>query len=434
MSAARTLRLITFFCFLILLVLTLPPVLSFEQADMPQRGAMISPSAKSTGAGAEFFVDVVVYPFIEGRTSPTSQLINNYQLAVGYNQNDLTFVRAETLLPRFELTHSESLGTLYLEGIARNIIADYFNFQATPLARLYFISKKEVTTQVTVSGFTAENNFGLEGRPAVLVDQYQPSSVTITSGSACTPNCAGKTCGSDGCGGFCGTPDGLCATPGNECQNGQCVCIPDCNMRECGDNGCGGTCGTCSSGTSCNGVQCVVGQASPKPIYEPKQVSLSSQSASSDRGGRQPAGPDERLRPYAPSGGVGGGLPPVPVVQPPVAPPPVPEPVAPPVPEEQEAEEPVLIEEPAVLPPVPPVQKKKFPWWIIIVIIAVILGGLGYYYYQKKKKNEALYGSIPPPGAQPPSPPSSPLPYTPASPQSPPRQSPFQQPPRPPTF
>src|SRR3989338_7084682 len=91
MSAARTLRLITFFCFLILLVLTLPPVLSFEQADMPQRGAMISPSAKSTGAGAEFFVDVVVYPFIEGRTSPTSQLINNYQLAVGYNQNDLTF-------------------------------------------------------------------------------------------------------------------------------------------------------------------------------------------------------------------------------------------------------------------------------------------------------------------------------------------------------
>ena len=43
------------------------------------------------------------------------------------------------------------------------------------------------------------------------------SSNTLTVGGTCTPNCAGKSCGSDGCTGTCGT----CAT-GQTCSNGVC--------------------------------------------------------------------------------------------------------------------------------------------------------------------------------------------------------------------
>ncbi len=57
----------------------------------------------------------------------------------------------------------------------------------------------------------------------------------------CTPDCTGKECGDDGCGGSCGTCE-----DGFVCQDGQCVgCTPDCTGKECGDDGCGGSCGTC---------------------------------------------------------------------------------------------------------------------------------------------------------------------------------------------
>ena len=56
----------------------------------------------------------------------------------------------------------------------------------------------------------------------------------------CIPNCAGKECGEDGCGGSCGgCPDGVA------CEAGLCACVPDCNEKECGDDGCGDICGTC---------------------------------------------------------------------------------------------------------------------------------------------------------------------------------------------
>jgi len=60
-------------------------------------------------------------------------------------------------------------------------------------------------------------------------------------GGCCEPNCQGKECGPDGCGGTCGT-----CPPNHECGGwGQCepVCIPDCDGKECGPDECGGTCG-----------------------------------------------------------------------------------------------------------------------------------------------------------------------------------------------
>ena len=72
----------------------------------------------------------------------------------------------------------------------------------------------------------------------------------------CTPACSGKQCGSDGCGGTCGT-----CTSSQTCNTSdQCVtsCLPSCELKQCGNDGCGGTCGTCSAGLTCNpNNQCV---------------------------------------------------------------------------------------------------------------------------------------------------------------------------------
>jgi hypothetical protein len=77
-----------------------------------------------------------------------------------------------------------------------------------------------------------------------------------TGETACTPNCSGKLCGDNGCGGSCGT-----CTGGKTCNaSGQCVssCTPNCAGKTCGDNGCGGACGTCTGGKTCNASgQCV---------------------------------------------------------------------------------------------------------------------------------------------------------------------------------
>jgi hypothetical protein len=100
---------------------------------------------------------------------------------------------------------------------------------------------------------------------------------------ACEPVCDGKACGDDGCGGACGTcgVDQVC-----EGTSGQCIsappldaggggdigldtsdisCTPDCFGKACGPDGCGGECGICDNGQTCDGSgQCVaVGACSP---------------------------------------------------------------------------------------------------------------------------------------------------------------------------
>ncbi len=63
----------------------------------------------------------------------------------------------------------------------------------------------------------------------------------------CTPDCTGKECGDDGCGGSCG----VCGA-GTKCVDGTCECVPDCAGKACGDDGCGWSCGVCGAGTECN--------------------------------------------------------------------------------------------------------------------------------------------------------------------------------------
>ncbi len=73
------------------------------------------------------------------------------------------------------------------------------------------------------------------------------SGLCVTS---CIPQCDGKSCGDDGCGGSCGA-----CPSGQTCNSsGQCVssCTPNCTGKECGSNGCGGTCGSCGAGETCD--------------------------------------------------------------------------------------------------------------------------------------------------------------------------------------
>ncbi|MCK5806131.1 MAG: formylglycine-generating enzyme family protein, partial [Lentisphaeria bacterium] len=86
----------------------------------------------------------------------------------------------------------------------------------------------------------------------------------------CTPDCVGLDCGPDGCGGSCGDclvnaacVDGICVCDFVDCGGSCCIsgevcylggcCSPDCTGRDCGSDGCGGICGPgCGSGETCN--------------------------------------------------------------------------------------------------------------------------------------------------------------------------------------
>ena len=101
----------------------------------------------------------------------------------------------------------------------------------------------------------------------------------------CRPDCGGKQCGDDACGGSCGECqwdetcnfgtgqcerncepncnnkcggewndcDGWCPDPcpGQACNAGQCECLPDCWGKECGSDGCGSSCGECAADRTC---------------------------------------------------------------------------------------------------------------------------------------------------------------------------------------
>lgn len=133
---------------------------------------------------------------------------------------------------------------------------------------------------------TTTSSLTLDGPTMPLTDAGVPD-----AGAACTPSCAGRTCGDDGCAGTCGScgADGTCAggtcvcsgatedcggvcvdvrvdeancgacgttcAPTEQCNAGDCgppgACTPDCTGRSCGDDGCGGTCGECPAGRTC---------------------------------------------------------------------------------------------------------------------------------------------------------------------------------------
>ncbi|MEC8023958.1 MAG: lamin tail domain-containing protein [Myxococcota bacterium] len=112
--------------------------------------------------------------------------------------------------------------------------------------------------------------FGLNGDPqCVNIDPACDDLAAICASDGCTPECSGKQCGGDGCGGSCGScgigdecgqtglcQDIVCTDDSNcpvdtGCIGGTCECVPQCTGKQCGGDGCGGLCGTCGAGESC---------------------------------------------------------------------------------------------------------------------------------------------------------------------------------------
>ncbi len=119
---------------------------------------------------------------------------------------------------------------------------------------------------------TDEVNFVIEDQgggqtdpPGDAVEQDQaetPQGEVVDGDKGCVPACAGKECGSNGCGGVCGTCYNLSGGVDNAlCQaDGTCgedvVC--SCDAKKCGVDNCGNSCGACKSGTQCNDQgQCI---------------------------------------------------------------------------------------------------------------------------------------------------------------------------------
>jgi len=86
---------------------------------------------------------------------------------------------------------------------------------------------------------------------SVAAGQTTWCSIGLTE--VCTPACAGRACGPDGCGGSCGS-----CPAGHTCSaDGQCACQPDCTGLSCGpDPVCGQSCGGCSADEACVAGQC----------------------------------------------------------------------------------------------------------------------------------------------------------------------------------
>ncbi|MFO0630836.1 MAG: lysyl oxidase family protein [Polyangiales bacterium] len=90
----------------------------------------------------------------------------------------------------------------------------------------------------------------------LLVDGYNgqqqgPFDLSVRFVRDCVPQCDGKYCGDDGCGGSCGACGAgqVCSPSSNRCVSDPCT--PDCRGRQCGNDGCGGSCGTCARGDTC---------------------------------------------------------------------------------------------------------------------------------------------------------------------------------------
>ena len=82
----------------------------------------------------------------------------------------------------------------------------------------------------------------------------------------CSPDCEGKVCGDNGCGGSCGT-----CQEGSVCSVGGCVeCTPECSGRMCGPDGCGGSCGACTDSQVCDpdSYLCINAPADCDPICD----------------------------------------------------------------------------------------------------------------------------------------------------------------------
>ncbi len=107
----------------------------------------------------------------------------------------------------------------------------------TPPQDVVEIVDLTVLDAVDAVGPTDLNDAGMDAVEEVKT----PDTVDLVEEDVCVPDCDGKECGDDGCGGQCGS----CPGCGDQCDEGSCE-FAACNGKDCGDDGCGGLCGVCS--------------------------------------------------------------------------------------------------------------------------------------------------------------------------------------------
>ncbi|MFT7624393.1 MAG: hypothetical protein ACI9WU_003580, partial [Myxococcota bacterium] len=105
------------------------------------------------------------------------------------------------------------------------------------------------------TGFTADvSTSGIDGnaffKDGGVVPGVGQGDAETPGPGACIPDCFGKACGDDGCGGECGEcTDGLFCSASGFCTNEPCQ--GSCLGLQCGDDGCGQSCGSCGGGEQC---------------------------------------------------------------------------------------------------------------------------------------------------------------------------------------
>jgi len=114
----------------------------------------------------------------------------------------------------------------------------------------------DCTTQNPQCGWDGNNGWydcGTAG--AASPDASQP---LLCPGETCTDTCGARECGVV-CGQACGSNDGGCPS-GQVCSDaGTCeTCTPQCDGKTCGEDGCGGSCGTCGTDATCLLGTCIV--------------------------------------------------------------------------------------------------------------------------------------------------------------------------------
>jgi hypothetical protein len=271
-------------------------VIVFAETDpnidnMPKKSAMLYPLPESIDIGKEIEFDLIINPFLEG-VHEDLQKVNNYVFEMTFDPNVLKLQFVENSLETFDVKQTGSTGKIKVIAIGIDPAADVFNFEPTKLLKFKFLAVgKSENAPVKISKMYLMNSLGaggteaelitdlFDGKIAVLenglntfIDEYYADDTLYGYGSRskywnlsehekdevlnawdglspaekakygqCVPNCNSKECGTDGCGGFCGTTNGLCLN-GNECFDFKCSCQPNCFGKVCGDNSCGGLC------------------------------------------------------------------------------------------------------------------------------------------------------------------------------------------------
>ena len=89
---------------------------------------------------------------------------------------------------------------------------------------------------------------------AVAAGAYHSLAIRGVIGACCDTNGADQGCRDNIAQVYCSNADNTW-TENATCADVPCQCLPNCAGRECGDDGCGGSCGACDDGLFCNGVE-----------------------------------------------------------------------------------------------------------------------------------------------------------------------------------